>query len=60
MKVLGRYRSNLPYDAPRLYEIMWVAPKDHGCTVGARLLQGEKLASAKFPLEASGQKPDPA
>ena len=60
VKVLGRYRSNLLYDAPRLYEIMWVAPKDHGSTVGARLLQGEKLASAKFPPENGMRKHEPA
>jgi hypothetical protein len=57
VKVLGRYGNNLQSEVPRLYEVMWVAPKDHGATVGARLLQGEKLANTKFPLEAGGQKP---
>jgi hypothetical protein len=60
VKVLGRYRNNFHYGAPRLYEIMWVAPKDHGYTVGARLLQGEKLASAKFPPENGVRKHEPA
>jgi hypothetical protein len=58
VKVLGRYGNNLQSEVVRLYEVMWVAPKDHGSTVGARLLQGEKLANTKFPLEASGQKRD--
>jgi hypothetical protein len=35
---------------------MWIATKDHGFTVGARLLQGEKLANAKFPPEKGRQK----
>jgi len=59
VKVLGRYGNNLQSEVPRLYEVMWVAPKDHGSTIGARLLQGEKLANTKFPLEGGGQKHDP-
>jgi hypothetical protein len=59
VKVLGRYGNNLQSEAPRLYEIMWVAAKDHGSTVGARLLQGEKLANTKFPPENGGQKHNP-
>lgn len=49
VKILGRYGNNLPDEEPRLYEIMWVAPRDQRFTVGARVLQGEKLANAKFP-----------
>jgi hypothetical protein len=41
VKVLGRYGNNLQSEVVRLYEVMWVALKDHGSTVGARLLQGE-------------------
>jgi hypothetical protein len=59
VKVLGRYGNNLQSEEPRLYEVMWVAPKDHGSTVGARLLQGEKLANAKFPPENGSQKQEP-
>ena len=58
LKILGRYGNKLPDEEPRLYEIMWVAGKDHSSTVGARLLQSEKLADAKFPPETDGQKPD--
>ncbi len=59
VKMLGHYGNNLPDEAPRLHEIMWVAPKYRGSTVGARLLQGDKLANAKFPPENGGQKNDP-
>ena len=34
---------------PRLFEVMWAANHGTKCTVGARRLQGEKLANAKFP-----------
>ncbi len=56
VKILGKYGNSLSDEAPRLYEIMWVAPKDHSHTVGARLLQGEKLANTKFPAGDGGQK----
>jgi PilZ domain len=59
VKILGKYGNSLSEEAPRLYEIMWVAPQDHGFTVGARLLQGEKLANTKFPAGNGGQKHDP-
>lgn len=49
LKILGRYGNKLPDEESRLYEIMWVAPSDQRFTVGARVLQGEKLANAKFP-----------
>jgi len=59
VRALGRNGNNLPDEKPQLYEIMWVAPRDRGSTVGARLLQGEKLANAKFPPENGRQKHDP-
>jgi hypothetical protein len=59
VKILGRYGNNLPDEESRLYEIMWVAPSDQRFTVGARVLQGEKLASAKFPVAFSTEKQDP-
>jgi hypothetical protein len=58
VKILGRYGNSLPDEKPRLFEIMWVAPKDHGSMVGARVLQGEKLANTKFPPENGRQKQD--
>jgi len=51
VKILGRYGNNLADEEAQLYEVMWVAPKDRGFSVGARLLQGEKLANAKFPAD---------
>lgn len=69
MKILGRYGNDLPEEDARLYEIMWVAPKDRGYAVGARLLQGEKLDSPgvspyrlapdKFTPDDGGKKHDP-
>jgi PilZ domain-containing protein len=63
VKILGRDGSTLPKEDAQLYEVMWVAPKDHGYSVGARLLQGEMLANAKFPQDKfspniGGQKHD--
>lgn len=49
VKILGPYGNNLPDEKPRLYEIMWVAPREHSASVGARVLEGEKLANTKFP-----------
>lgn len=64
VKILGRFGNDLPEEDARLYEVMWVAPKDRGFAVGARLLEGEKLAKAgfspdKFAPDHSGQKHDP-
>jgi hypothetical protein len=59
VKLLGPNGKNLPDEKPRLYEIMWVARKERGYTVGARVLLGEKLANVKFPSENGGQKHDP-
>jgi PilZ domain len=42
-KILGPRGRALPDAQPRLFQIMWVAPKPTGFTVGARLIQGEKL-----------------
>ena len=58
VKLLGPNGKNLPDEEPRLFEIMWVAPKERGSTVGARVLQGEKLANIKFPPENGGPKRD--
>ncbi len=51
VKILGPNGKILLDEEPRFYEIMWVAPKEHGSTVGARILEGEKLANTKFPPE---------
>jgi hypothetical protein len=59
VKVLGPGGKNLPDEEPRLFEIMWVARKERSFTVGARLLQGEKLANVKFPPENGEQKHHP-
>jgi hypothetical protein len=58
VKILGPHGNILSDEEPRYYEIMWVAPKEQGHTVGARVLQGEKLANVKFPPENGGQKRD--
>jgi hypothetical protein len=57
LKILGPHGIVLPGEEPRYYEIMWVAPKDHGATMGGRVLQGEKLANVKFPWAQSEEKP---
>ena len=59
VKLLGPNGKNLPDEEPRLFEVMWVARKVHSSTVGARVLQGEKLASTKFPPEKREQKLGP-
>jgi hypothetical protein len=59
VKPIGPNGRALPGEEPHLYEIMWVARKEHSSTVGARLLQGEKLANIKFPQKNGGQKYDP-
>jgi hypothetical protein len=56
--ILGPHGNILPDEAPRYYEIMWVAPKERGLTVGARLVQGEKLAILKSTPRNSSAKPD--
>lgn len=59
VRILGPNGSSLPDQEPRYYEIMWVAPKQQGAAVGARALQGEKLASVKLHLQKDGQSRDP-
>src|SRR5580692_4531449 len=51
VKILGSDGNAFPDEESRFYEIMWVAPNSHGFTVGARLHQGEKLASVMHPPE---------
>jgi hypothetical protein len=60
LKILGPHGIVLPGEEPRYYEIMWVAPKDHGATVGGRVIQGEMLASVNFPWESREGKPQGA
>ena len=59
VKLLGPLGRAIPDEEARLFEIMWVARTERSSTVGARVLQGEKLANAKFPSENGGQKHDP-
>lgn len=64
VKILGRYGNALLEEDARLYEVMWVAPKDRSFAVGARLLEGERLAKAgvspdKFAPNNGGRKLDP-
>ena len=40
VKLLGPHGNSLPDEEPRLFEIMWVARKERGTTVGARLAPG--------------------
>jgi hypothetical protein len=57
LKILGPNRIVLPDEEPRYYEIMWVAPKDHGATVGGRVIEDERLATLNFPWAQSEEKP---
>lgn len=59
VKLLGPDGDTFTDEKPRLYEIMWVAPKKRGSTVGARLLQGEKLARVRSLPENEGTNRDP-
>ena len=58
VKLLGPDGKSLPGEEPRLFEIMWAARKERGTTVGARLLQGEKLDKIKSLPENGGPKRD--
>ena len=58
LRILGPHGTNLPDEERRYYEIMWVARKEHGATVGARIIQGEKLANLKFPARNDRPKRD--
>ena len=44
---------------PQLFEIMWTAPQGTSWTVGARKLEGEKLANIKFPPANSASEHTP-
>lgn len=59
LKLLGPHGNSLPDEEPRFYEIMWVARKAYGSTVGARLRQGEKPANFKFPPGNGEREHDP-
>lgn len=56
LKVLGKHGTVLTDEEPRYYEVMWVAPKEHGSIVGARVIQGEKLAKIKFAAQNNDPK----
>jgi len=58
VRLLGPNGKALPDEEPRLYEIMWVARKEHRSTVGARLRQGEKLDNVKSLPENGGPRHD--
>jgi hypothetical protein len=58
VKVLGPGGKTLPDEEPRHYEVMWVARKEHGTTVGARLLQDKKLNDIKSLPDDGGKKHD--
>jgi hypothetical protein len=59
LKIIGPQGNTLPDEEPRLYEIMWVARKERGTTVGARLLQDEKRPNTEFAAENGGGKHEP-
>jgi hypothetical protein len=59
VKLLGPNGCAIPGEEARLYEIMWVARKEHSTTVGARIVRGEKVDAIKFERENDGQKRDP-
>ena len=56
VKILGSHGNILPGEESHFYEVMWVAAKERGFIVGARLITGEKLANVKFPPENGGPK----
>jgi len=49
VKPLEPGKKSMTHEQLQLFEIVWAAHHRAGCTVGARKLQGEKLANAKFP-----------
>jgi PilZ domain len=59
LKIIGPQGNNLPDEEPRLYEIMWVARKERGTTVGARLLQGERRPNTEFAAENRERRREP-
>jgi hypothetical protein len=50
VKPLEPGKKSMTHEQLQLFEIVWAAHHRAGCTVGARKLQGEKLANVKFPL----------
>lgn len=58
VKVLGPGGKAAPDEEPRLFEVMWVARKEHGSTVGARLLQGKKMNDMNSLAGDGGPKDD--
>jgi hypothetical protein len=58
VKPMGPDGDRLRGEEPSLYEVMWVARNDRTFTVGARLVQGEKLANVKSLPENGGQNHD--
>jgi hypothetical protein len=42
-------KKSMAHGQPLLFEVAWAAHHRTVCTVGARKLQGEKLAKAIFP-----------
>lgn len=55
VKLLGPDGNSLRGEEPRQFEIMWVAQRERSLTVGARLLQGEKLSNVQSPPENGGR-----
>ncbi len=51
LQPLGTNGKALPSEEPRLVEIVWTSHKSTGWTVGAKIVQGEKLGSINFPPE---------
>ena len=49
VKLLEPGEKSMTHGQPHLFEVVWAAHHRTVCTVGARKLQGEKLAKAKFP-----------
>jgi hypothetical protein len=49
VKPLEPGEKSMTREQLQLFEIVWVAHHKAGCTVGARKLEGEKLANVKFP-----------
>ena len=56
VKPLEPGKKSMTQEQLQLFEIVWAAHHKAGCTVGARKLQGQKLANVKFPLPNSSPK----
>jgi len=55
VKLLGPDGNSLKDEEPRQFETMWVAQRERSLTVGARLVQGEKLSNVQTPPENGGR-----